>query len=106
MARQVRVELFDDLDGTPAAQTVAFALDGQGYEVDLGRQNAASLRGSLARYVAAARPVPRRGSSVPTRTHAVDARAVRAWAASRHIEVSARGRIPVAVVEQFLAAGN
>jgi hypothetical protein len=36
----------------------------------------------------------------------VDSKAVRAWAASNGVELSERGRIPGAVIEQFRAAGN
>jgi hypothetical protein len=49
------VALVDDLDGGPAAETVHFALDGAGYELDLSAANAAALRAALARYVTAAR---------------------------------------------------
>jgi hypothetical protein len=35
---------------------------------------------------------------------AVDAKAVRAWAAKRKIELSSRGRIPATVLEQYKAS--
>jgi hypothetical protein len=46
----------DDLDGSPASETVWFGVDGVGYEVDLSAGNAAALRGMLGRYLAVARP--------------------------------------------------
>jgi Lsr2 len=46
----------DDLDGSPASETVWFGVDGVGYEVDLSAGNAAALRGLLGRYLAVARP--------------------------------------------------
>ena len=57
MAQKVVVELVDDLDGTASEDinTVTFSLDGANYEIDLTENNAERLRGSLARYLGAAR---------------------------------------------------
>ena len=44
MAQKVTVALVDDLDGSPAAETVAFTLDGVAYEIDLNEENAAAFR--------------------------------------------------------------
>ena len=44
MAQRVNIVLEDDLDGTDADETVTFALDGVGYEIDLSSANAATLR--------------------------------------------------------------
>src|SRR5207302_9797372 len=55
MAQKVLVEMLDDIDGTPAAHTVPFSLDGVTYEIDLSDENAAALREELARYIAAGR---------------------------------------------------
>lgn len=57
MAKRVEIELVDDLDGTPAAETVMFGLDGAGFEIDLSENNAAALRASLATFVENARRV-------------------------------------------------
>jgi len=40
MAQKVTVELEDDLDGSPADETVRFGLDGTEYEIDLSEKNA------------------------------------------------------------------
>ena len=48
MAQQVNVKFVDDLDGSDAAGTVSFGLDGRTYEIDLSDDNAAKLRDSLA----------------------------------------------------------
>src|SRR4051812_41204704 len=48
MAQRVEVVLIDDVDGGEAAETVAFALDGANYEIDLSEENAAKLRDGLA----------------------------------------------------------
>ena len=44
MAQRVQVILEDDYDGGTADETVAFAIDGAEYEIDLSSKNAASLR--------------------------------------------------------------
>jgi hypothetical protein len=50
----------DDIDGSPAAERVAFALDGREYEITLSDVNAARLRIIFAPFVAAAQPAGRR----------------------------------------------
>jgi hypothetical protein len=44
VAKQTIERLIDDLDGTEGAETVAFALDGVSYEIDLSEKNAAARR--------------------------------------------------------------
>jgi hypothetical protein len=58
VASKTVVELFDDLDGGRADETVRFALDGVEYEIDLSRTNAAALRDVLAEFVAHAHRTP------------------------------------------------
>jgi Lsr2 len=111
MAQKVVVQMVDDLDGTAGSDvtTVAFALDGRGYEIDLNERNAQKLRDSLAEFIAAARR--RRsgrggGSSRPAvSAHDAAARerahAIREWAREAGHEVSGRGRIPASVVEAY-----
>ena len=48
MAQRVKIILEDDLDGSPAEETVTFGLDGVTYEIDLSTDNAAKLRDELA----------------------------------------------------------
>ena len=71
MAQKVDVKYVDDLDGSDASGTVAFALDGKSYEIDLSDDNAARLRDSLASFVAAAaaaaRPPAAAAVSAPRR---------------------------------------
>lgn len=55
MSRSTRQQRVDDVDGSPAAHTVVFALDGLRYEIDLSDANAAALRDLFAPYVAAGR---------------------------------------------------
>ncbi len=109
MSRLTRVTLTDDLDGSVPAQTVRFALGGVGYEIDLTDEHASELRKALAPYVAVGRrrTVGRTTASARASNLAkdYDPQAVRAWAASRKIDLPARGRIPAAVLAEYRAAG-
>lgn len=58
MASKTVVELFDDLDGGRADETVSFALDGVDYEIDLSTAHASALREILGQYVANAHKTP------------------------------------------------
>lgn len=106
MTRRVITVLEDDFDSGPADETIRFGLDGTTYEIDLSSVHAKQLRVALAVWVEHARR-DRKGPQMPRRVSTqVDPRAVRAWANARGITVPARGRIPLAVVEQFQKAGN
>jgi hypothetical protein len=110
MAKKTVVLLEDDIDGSEASQTVFFALDGTEYEIDLNDGHANELREALERFTNAGRKVTGgRGSRQTTSarragTSAVDAKAVRQWAAENGIQVNARGRIQAEVVERYVAA--
>lgn len=113
MARQVRVLMSDDIDGSEASQTVRFGLDGSDYEIDLNDANATALREVIARYASVARRISgRRGSSArvagvkSSSSSDVDPVAVRAWAQENGIEMSPRGRISTAVLDQYRASRN
>jgi Lsr2 len=105
MATKVLTTLQDDIDGSDAVETVRFALDGVEWEIDLSERNANRLRNSLNDFIAHGRKVggTRRKS---TSSGQSDTKAIRKWAESAGIEVSARGRIPAEVVERYRAAGN
>jgi hypothetical protein len=109
MAKQKIVTLIDDLDGTQAAETVTFAIDGSTYEIDLSEKNATALREALRRYMLAARRANARGMTgrnlvtIPSTGHSRSAE-IRAWAHSNGHLVPARGRIPQRVVAAFDAA--
>ena len=99
------IKLVDDTDGSEAAETLTFGLEGASYELDLSDKNAKKLRDALAPWVAAARKTGgRRGRK--TNGQLVDMKAVRVWAASNNVQVSIRGRVPASVIEQYQAAGN
>lgn len=63
MARKTIITLIDDTDGTEAAETIAFALDGKTYEIDLSENNAEKLRRNLRQWTDRART-----SGRPTRS--------------------------------------
>jgi nucleoid-associated protein Lsr2 len=113
MAREVIEKLVDDLDGGDATETVSFALDGTRFEIDLSRKNAAAFRKSFDRYIKAGRRSPAAGGrrrkaaastngSKPKR--AFDITKLREWAGANDVRVPARGRIPQAVVDQYMHA--
>ena len=108
MAQKVHIVLEDDIDGSPATETVSFGLDGKTYEIDLNDKNAGKLRDALAQYVGAGRSVggARRGrKSASSATNlGPSAREVRDWARSNGFDVPDRGRIPADVRKAFDAA--
>jgi hypothetical protein len=55
VAQKVTVVLEDDLTGGPAEQTIRFAFEGTGYEIDLNAKNAVTFSKQLALYLEHAR---------------------------------------------------
>ncbi len=113
MATLTTVTLVDDLDGSEASESLAFALDGASYEIDLSEKNADKLRDALAGYVANARRVdgarrgpgrpkavkaPRGSRTAPDREQTA---AIREWARANGHEVSERGRLSASVLQAF-----
>lgn len=103
MAQRVNIVLVDDIDGSDAAETVAFGLDGTSYEIDLSEKNAAKLRDALAGYVGHARKVGggRRTRSARAATSGASAKEIREWARANGHQVPDRGRIPADVRAAF-----
>ena len=108
MARRIQVDLEDDISGGPAAETVAFALDGRAYEIDLSAENAQALRDAFAPWIAAARRVGASKQVIDLRTkksrRSGDTSAIRAWAIENGIPVSTRGRISMDLRARYEAA--
>lgn len=110
MARKIIHQLVDDLDGTVLepgdGQSVQFALDGRGYEIDLTDENATKLRELLAPYIGAGRrTIGSVASAKPSRGRALgnirDLQKVREWARANGHTVSDRGRIPQTILDAF-----
>jgi len=102
MAQRVEVKLIDDTDGSTAAETVTFAVDGVSYEIDLSEKNARKLRADFATWTGHARKAGgarggarRRGGAGSSRR--TDLSAVREWARANGHQVSDRGRISAEV---------
>ncbi|GAA1672849.1 Lsr2 family protein [Citricoccus zhacaiensis] len=94
MAQKAQVVLIDDLDGSPAKETVSFGLDGRHYEIDLSTANAKQLRGELTAYV-------RQGRATAPQAPPRPAAAIRQWAQQNGYDVSARGRIHQDILEAY-----
>jgi hypothetical protein len=110
MAQVVEVVLVDDVDGGEADESVAFAIDGVSYEIDLSAANAEALRDALAPWVGHARRVAgrsarrsRRGRAQqpPVRSDLAD---VRAWGRKNGYQVSDRGRLASEIMAAYEAA--
>ncbi len=104
MAQRVQVVLEDDIDGTVAAETVRFSLDGTAYEIDLTAEHARKLRASFAEWVGHARKAGRAQPAVgpvapvstgrsPARMDRAQLEAMRDWGRARGYKVSKRGRL-------------
>lgn len=104
--QRIEIHLEDDLTGGPADETVTFAVDGKGYEVDLSTRHAADFRRQLARFVEHARPARSRRRSTSTRTTVSRerSRAIRSWADKHGHAVADRGRLPRSAIEEYEAA--
>ena len=106
MAREMKVVLTDDIDGSEAAETVRFGLDQGTYEIELSDENAEKMRAAFAPYIAKARRVaatqragrPRRSSGGQDGN--LNAK-IREWAKEQGKQVSERGRISQAIIDEY-----
>lgn len=112
MSVQVQQYKVDDLAAAKdpetdvlADGTVHFAFDDQAWEIDLTAENREKFFKKLGPYIQAGRRLRgrKRARSRPMESRN-RARDIRRWAADHHIEVSERGRIPAAVIEQYQQA--
>ncbi len=123
MARTTIIQLTDDIDGEKPTKTVEFSYKGKSYSLDLNDKNATELDDVLAPYIAAADKAggtqsradgrssrsggSRRGPSASGgTTNGPDPKGIRTWAETNGVQVSARGRIPASVIEQYRAANT
>ncbi|WP_431970558.1 histone-like nucleoid-structuring protein Lsr2 [Nocardia sp. bgisy134] len=112
MARRVVVTVIDDFDGrSPAVETVTFAVDGVGYEIDLSEENAARLREVFGEWIPFGRQVGKVGrrrsaTIVPTNTRGPEAGVVRQWARANGLAVPSRGRVPSDLVAAYEKAAS
>ena len=104
--QKVDVQLEDDLTGGPADETVHFGVDGRDYEIDLNAKHADRFRRQVAPFLEKARQTRSRGLRTTSRTAASRdrSRQIRAWAEHQGLSVTARGRLPGSVIEQYQKA--
>jgi hypothetical protein len=127
VAKKIVHLLIDDLDGSEAAETVRFGIDGFLYEIDLTTKNATKLREAVAPFQSAgqrlgkadraARQQPtghgpghgeyRRTQLLPSGETQKQINAkIREWAAEYGITVSDRGRIKQEIVNAYNGRGT
>lgn len=109
MAQRVQVTLEDDIDGGEAVSTVSFSIDGVAYEIDLNQKNRDKLDKAVGPFVQSARQLRVAGRGRPGRggrNRSADNPAIRAWAKSKGMALSERGRIPGQVVAAWEADGS
>lgn len=114
MAQKVQVLLVCDIceGGKPGSETIGFGVDGSSYEIDLCDKHAKNLRDSVAQYVGAARRATsgRAGGRGRGRSSGGGDRQrtqeIRAWARSKGIKVSERGRLSSDIVAKYEAANG
>jgi hypothetical protein len=102
MAQKLEIQLIDDLDGSEAAGTVRFGVNGRLYEIDLSAANRQKMAEALRPFIDNARKIPgtrRRSPLRPVTRH--DQAAVREWARAHGMEISARGRLPLNAAEAY-----
>ncbi|WP_394275204.1 Lsr2 family protein [Luteococcus sp.] len=103
MAKRVQVILEDDLDGSVASETVAFAIDGVTYEIDLSDVHVEQLRSELQPWIAAGRRVGGRRNTKKVKAGG-DNGVIRTWALEKGLPVSPRGRISREIRDAYQAA--
>lgn len=111
MVQKYVVELIDDLDGTPATDSINFALDGVSYTIDLNDEHVNELRSALDPYLSAARKADFNAKTTKSSTASSsssssgskrsDLADVRTWANENGHSVSSRGRIPQSVLDAY-----
>jgi len=106
-----RVVLTDDLDGSEAAETITYTINGQDYEIDLSEGNAQRFHDAFNTYIEKSRRVERQ--TAPTRRGRGNGRRrsggsgrddipqIRQWAEANGYEVSGRGRIKKDVIDAY-----
>lgn len=111
MAQRTQILLTCDIcaGDKPGDETLAFGVDGSSYQIDLCTKHAKQLRDAVAPFAEAGRRQSSRstgrrrsgGGSDRERTQAI-----RAWARSKGIKVSERGRLSADIVAQYEASGG
>lgn len=104
MARKTHVILIDDMDGSEAAETVKFGLDGVSYEIDLSEENAQQLREQMDAWVRSGRRVGGRKTAGTRSASTGETARIRSWAKDQGLDVSERGRVSQEIRDAYEAA--
>ncbi|MBY6414900.1 Lsr2 family protein [Rhodococcus sp. BP-252] len=128
MAKQVSVQLVDDIDNSViedgSGESIEFSVAGVDYVIDLKNKNATEFHRKLDYYIehatrvggrkrkaspagtatAAPTAAPSTTSSSKTKRDPAQTRAIRQWAFDEGYELSSRGRIPAEIEEAYDAA--
>src|SRR5580698_9419842 len=112
MAQHIVVQLGCDLEngkGVKDVETVTFCYQGDNYEIELCGKHHKPLDELLGTLIPAARRVrsgdsAKRSGARASRGSRDENAAIRAWANSKGLKVSERGRISASVIEQYRAA--
>lgn len=102
--KKTHVVLVDDIDGTPAKDTVTFTFQGVTYEIDLSEEHVSEISADFEKWISSSRRIGGRairGSRVASSATLSRAGEIRAWATKNGIHVSDRGRIPADIVAKF-----
>lgn len=111
------VQLVDDLTGEQIedgkGETIQFSFQNRSYKIDLTTESADEFRKTMQKYIKAGEQTGTVGTSGRSRRTSTSSRndkgylqSIRNWAATRGIQVSARGRIAQTVIDQYEADLN
>ena len=103
MATVIVENLIDDLDKSPADESISFTFEGAHYQIDLNNKHAKRFREQMAPYLDAGRRV-RSTATRRSRAGRDRSESVRSWAREQGIKVSDRGRIAATIMAQYDAA--
>ena len=106
MAKQVITTITDDLSGEAGAQPVEFSLQGVTYTIDLADKNLERLSKALEPFISKATKVKGAKPAVKATNgdRGYEIAHLREWAAKKKDAIPERGRIPRAIVEEYLAS--
>jgi Lsr2 len=106
MATHTEVIVIDDMDGKSiATRTMAFALAGESFEIDLSDEHLKEMHEAVAPFIAAARRLQQQRRQAPRTTASRErSREARVWAKEAGVPVNPRGRVSELVMQRFEAA--
>lgn len=99
MAREVIVNLIDDIDGSKADLTIKYSFDGVNYEIDLTEDHAEDFRQHMQEWL----DISRRVGAANNTARGVNSETakIREWARGQGIDVPTRGRLSEEVMKAW-----